>query len=47
MKFKCPTCKEVFDRDMRSKLAKSCLTKKGFKSYCDKADRETFSRRLK
>ena len=34
-KFLCPGCKQIIIRDMR--VEKRNLTKRGYKSYCDKA----------
>lgn len=34
MKFICPACKKVFKRDMRLKINKLMLTKRGYKSSC-------------
>lgn len=38
MKFKCPSCKRTFDRDLRLKTTKIFLNKKGwYKSWCEKS----------
>lgn len=37
MKFKCPECGDILNRDMRETANKNNLTDKGFKSMCDKS----------
>ena len=36
MTFKCPACKKEFKRDMRLKMNKAMLSKRGFRSSCEK-----------
>lgn len=47
MKFYCPACKQIVKRDMRSKLGRSFMTKRGYKSYCDEAGRVVFLKPIK
>jgi len=35
MKFKFPACKKIFKRDMRLKMNKLMLTKRGYRSSCE------------
>ena len=34
MKFKCNACGEIIYRDMRFKMPKILMTKRGYRSYC-------------
>ena len=36
MKFICPACKTIIKRDMRRKINKGMLTKRGYRSSCNK-----------
>ena len=41
MKFKCPACGKILNRDMRGRCEKSFLTKGGkYRSLCGKTDRD-------
>ena len=47
MKFRCRHCGKVLVRDMRSKVYRESLTKRGYKTYCDVKHRDTFAVRIK
>jgi len=32
--FRCPKCGEVIERDMRKKLCRMMMTKRGYRGYC-------------
>ncbi len=42
MKFICIHCGKIVERDLRKIENKSNMTKRGYKSYCEKTDRDTF-----
>ena len=42
MKLYCKKCKRTLDRDMRTSLNKELMTKRGFESYCEKAESNSF-----
>lgn len=42
MKFKCRHCGAITFRDMRLKISKLFMTKRGYKSYCDKFGKTTY-----
>jgi hypothetical protein len=42
MTFKCPACKKIFKRDMRLKMNKSCITKRGYSSSCEETGEKHF-----
>jgi len=41
MKLYCKHCKRVQERDMRLLCSKAFMTKRGYKSYCEKTGRNT------
>lgn len=45
MKFKCPACKKILNRDMRYKW--NNLTKRGIKSFCVDTMRDVFLKPVK
>ena len=46
MKFKCNACGGVVIRDMRQNFNKQFITKRGLKSYCGKAGRNVFMKKV-
>lgn len=42
MKLKCPACKCVVIRDMRTKMNKGFMTKRGYRSYCETKGKDVF-----
>lgn len=46
-KFKCPKCGKIFKRDMRMKLNKSLLFKRGLRSYCTEVGKEVYCKEVK
>lgn len=42
MKFKCSACKCVVIRDMRLKISKYFMTRRGYKSYCETTGKDVF-----
>jgi hypothetical protein len=47
MKFKCPACQKIINRDMRDTCNKNRLTKRGYlKSYCSAKQVNVFLRPL-
>ena len=42
MKFRCRHCGMIFVRDMRFKISKLFMTKRGYKSFCEETLRHTF-----
>jgi hypothetical protein len=42
MKLICPKCKKVVIRDAREKIFKAFMTKRGYKSWCEKYDCYTY-----
>jgi hypothetical protein len=47
MKLQCPACKQIIKRDMREKISKLFMTKRGYKSYCDQTGRNVFLKEVK
>jgi len=37
MKFQCPKCKKIFNRDMRLEINKDGFNGKYYKSYCEES----------
>ena len=42
MKLKCPHCKKIIERDMRLRVNKNFIKKRGYESYCDEKQRRAF-----
>lgn len=47
MKFKCNQCGAVVKRDMRTAFNKSEMTKRGYKSYCERVSKYVFLKPIK
>lgn len=47
MKFKCPKCKKVINRDMRLSVNKQALTTRGYKSICGEFEQLVFMKIIK
>lgn len=43
MKFKCPKCKKIIQRDGRETLTKHNLTKRGLKTYCEETSKDVIA----
>ena len=47
MKFQCPKCKIIFKRDMRYKVEKKNLKKRGYLSYCSDVKTKTYAKQIR
>lgn len=47
MKYLCPGCKQIFERDMRKQENKHFSMKNGYKSYCDKKHKDFICKAIK
>lgn len=46
MKFICPHCKEIVERDMRLKVSRMFMTKRGYRSYCEETGKDVVMKPL-
>jgi|TARA_B100000315_G_C14478189_1_gene541631 hypothetical protein len=46
MKFKCNACGKIKNVDMRYNISKYFMTKRGYRSYCEKTGRDVFLKKV-